>query len=156
MEIQLFLLVKVWLRYVSLLAWVIACKILLSHVGNIFHDLIFPHKSLFRFAFRYLFTCCFCWIKALMAHLCHGSAMECRIRGGGMTVVLGEMEGARVKPKPMLLGRPLSSWSLVSHPKGQWRSTTSGGSSMFCRWQRLPGPNERARRGIEDRAKKLG
>ena len=82
MEIQLFLLVKVWLRYVSLLAWVIACKILLSHVGNIFHDLIFPHKSLFRFAFRYLFTCCFCWIKALMAHLCHGSAMECRIRGG--------------------------------------------------------------------------
>ena len=106
MEIQLFLLVKVWLRYVSLLAWVIACKILLSHVGNIFHDLIFPHKSLFRFAFRYLFTCCFCWIKALMAHLCHGSAMECRIRGGGMTVVLGEMEGARMKPKPMLLGRP--------------------------------------------------
>ena len=38
----------------------------------------------------------------------HCSAMECRIRGG-MTVVLGEMEGARVKPKPMLLGRPLSS-----------------------------------------------
>ena len=63
-----------------------------------------------------LFVCLFCWMEALSVCSDHCRAMEYRI--SGVTVVLGEIDDARVKPKPRPRKPPVRKTS-GTHPSSR-------------------------------------
>ena len=92
----------------------------------------------------------FCWIKDLSAHLCHCRAMGCRI---GVTVVLGEMDVARVNPYRFGQGQPplLSAWFQARRPKAVTQFRGRLDVFLLADGRRPPGPDYIGRWGTGDK-----
>ena len=75
-------------------------------------------------------------------------AIGCRIRGGG-TVVLGEMDVARAKPKPRPGGNPSVRTAPGTHPSSGRRPPTVRATRgrLYPDGRRLPGPEYVGHRG---------